>query len=220
MTVACLQLETLLLNKTVLFTLRAEEKIFINYRKVIWNVEANINNTEKRACTCPYEMLLHLFFSKTQKLTRVILVHIKFSTLSLPQKNRTFFFPVHTNRKNDITPASFSVTYPYADNEKNLALAVRTYNISCRFFVLVRCVHFSIQDRGTGSFLQLSRPVYRWETDAAWRHSKLSQKINSTTMVCGVVPVKWNVLTSTFGFPKSSSIYLKWCQTTKSLFSI
>jgi hypothetical protein len=50
----------------------------------------------------------------------------KFNTVSLPQKNRTFFFPVLTDRKNDITPVRFSVTYPYAENKEDLALAVRT----------------------------------------------------------------------------------------------
>jgi hypothetical protein len=81
---------------------------------------------KETVCVCPYEKLLHLFLSKTYKLTRVILVHITFSTVSLPHKNRTFFFPGHTNRNNDITLASFSVTYPYAENKENLALAVRT----------------------------------------------------------------------------------------------
>ena len=148
------------------------------------------------------------FRSKTYKLTRMILVHIKLSTVSLPQINSPFFIPVHTNRKNGITPASFSVTYPYTEDKENLALAVRTCNISRRFLCWYPACIYPFQDPGTGSVLQVSRSVYCWETDAACRHFRLSQKINSTTMLSNVVPLQWNVLLSTFGFPKSTNIHL------------
>jgi hypothetical protein len=145
---------------------------------------------KKRVCICPYEMLLHLFLSKTYKLTRVTLVHIQFITVSLPKKTVNFFSPVHTNRNNTLNQQVFLLHTPTQKIKRTSHLLCGHTIFFCRFLCWYAACVYSFQVPGTGFVLQLSRSVYHWETDAACRHLKLTQQINSTTMVSGVVPVK------------------------------
>jgi hypothetical protein len=162
----------------------------------------------------------HLFLSKIYKLTRVILVHIKFSTVSLTEKNPYIILPrTYRYEERHYTSKFFCYT-PLRRNvgEPRTCCTDMKHFLQIFFFMLEHCLCLSISGSRHRLYRQLSRSLYCTENYVASRNLKLPPKneLHNNNVQCGACKMK----RTTNGFPKSTNIYLKWRQTTKSLFSI
>jgi hypothetical protein len=164
-----------------IFIFRAEGKIFINRRKVIWNVEAYINYTEKEPVSAHIRCGFICFFPKyTSWKLRVVFVHIKFSAVSLRSKTRTLFSVHYTSqfieiRRMTLHQQVFSVTTRLWKKKNQPHLLCRQKNF-LQIFMLVRCMYLSISGSRRRLCLQLSHSVYHWETDEAYRKFTIIRK--------------------------------------------